>query len=134
MLAKLIAWGGDRSEAITRLRRALGEYYASGIKTNVSLIRRILATSDFQSGAIHTSWLDDFLREEKQNGRADSNLPARPGEALQAREAAAIFAAALWHRSQNGRIAGARAKGPDSRASRWKLEGRQEQVNREPDC
>jgi acetyl-CoA carboxylase biotin carboxylase subunit len=134
MLGKLIAWGGDRSEAIARLGRALEEYYASGIKTNVWLFRRILATADFQSGAIHTSWLDDFLREEKQNGRAVSNLPARPDEAPQAREAAAIFAAALWHLSQNGGIMGARAKGPDSRESRWKLVGRRAELDREPDC
>jgi acetyl-CoA carboxylase, biotin carboxylase subunit len=134
MLGKLIAWGGDRSEAITRLRRALDEYYASGIKTNVSLFRRILATSDFQSGAIYTSWLDDFLRDEKQKGREGSNLPARGGEAPQAEEAAAIFAAALWHISQNESIARAAANGPDSRESRWKLEGRREQVDREPEC
>src|SRR5271163_711369 len=60
MLGKLIAWGNDRAEAIARLRGALDEYYASGIKTNVSLFRRILATQDFQNGQIYTRWLDDF--------------------------------------------------------------------------
>src|SRR5499427_9762352 len=35
LLGKLIAWGGDRREAIARLRRALGEYRVTGIKTNV---------------------------------------------------------------------------------------------------
>src|ERR1700730_8438772 len=69
MLGKLIAWGSDRDEALARLRRALDEYCASGIKTNVSLFRRIFASRDFQTGAIYTSWLDDFLRGEKQNGR-----------------------------------------------------------------
>ncbi|MGA9247958.1 MAG: acetyl-CoA carboxylase biotin carboxylase subunit, partial [Candidatus Acidiferrales bacterium] len=54
MLGKLIAWGQDRPEAIARMKRALGEYYASGIKTNVSLFRRILSSDDFQSGAIYT--------------------------------------------------------------------------------
>src|SRR6202044_1161674 len=61
MLGKLIAWGGAREEALARLGRALEEYYASGIKTNVSLFRRILASSDFREGAIYTRWLDDFL-------------------------------------------------------------------------
>ena len=49
MLGKLIAWGKDREEAMARMNRALGEYYASGIKTNVSLFRRILASRDFKS-------------------------------------------------------------------------------------
>ena len=42
MLGKLIAWGGDRAESIARMQRALREYYATGIKTNISLFRRIL--------------------------------------------------------------------------------------------
>src|ERR1700690_1110460 len=48
LLGKLIVWGSDRPEAIARLRRALDEYYASGIETNVSLFRRILESRDFQ--------------------------------------------------------------------------------------
>src|SRR6202167_524672 len=58
MLGKLIAWGADREEALARMGRALAEYYASGIKTNISLFRRILGSSDFQKGAIYTRWLD----------------------------------------------------------------------------
>ena len=50
LLSKLIAWGADRTEAIARLTRALAEHYATGIRTNVGLFRRILATRDFQNG------------------------------------------------------------------------------------
>src|SRR5580692_10843350 len=64
MLGKLIAWGGNREESLARMGRALQEYYASGIKTNVPLFRRILASPDFQKGAIYTRWLDDFLSAE----------------------------------------------------------------------
>ena len=53
MLGKLIAWGASREEAIARLKRALAEIIASGIKTNVSLFRRILASEDFVTAAIH---------------------------------------------------------------------------------
>ena len=69
---KLIAWGSDRAEAIARLQRALEEYYATGIKTNVSLFRRILATRDFRNGDIYTRWLDDFLRDGLKSDAADS--------------------------------------------------------------
>ena len=133
MLGKLISLGNDREEAIARLRRALDEYYAGGIKTNISLFRRILATQDFQTGAIYTSWLDDFLRGEKRNGREFADSPARNGSALRAAEDAAIFAAALWHASQNG--ASGKLEGSITAAlgSRWKLEGRRQQVDREPE-
>jgi acetyl-CoA carboxylase, biotin carboxylase subunit len=133
MLGKLIAWGSDRGEAIARLRRALDEYYATGIKTNVSLFRRILATPDFQTGAIYTSWLDDFLQSEKNNALA----PVIPREdernSFEAAEKAAIFAAALWHLSQNGASAMVATNGSSAQESRWKVEGRREQVEREPE-
>src|SRR5271163_4659158 len=124
MLGKLIAWGGDRQEALTRMGRALQEYYASGIKTNVSLFRRILASRDFQEGAIYTRWLDDFLSAEpaaKSHGGEE--------EEIQAEQAAAI-AAFLWHTSH---ASGANAsEAPAISESRWKTESRREQVNREP--
>ena len=63
MLGKLIAWGASRAEAIARLQRALLEFYASGIKTNAGLFRRILATSDFQASDIYTSWLEMCIRD-----------------------------------------------------------------------
>jgi acetyl/propionyl-CoA carboxylase alpha subunit len=124
MLGKLIAWGGDREEAIARMGRALEEYYASGIKTNVSLFRRILSSSDFQGGAIYTRWLDDFLSAEPSVKRGDGGE-----KELQAEHAAGI-AVFLWHTSQLG---GANAFAtPATAESRWKTESRREQVNREP--
>jgi acetyl-CoA carboxylase, biotin carboxylase subunit len=129
LLGKLIAWGADRPEAIARLRRALDEYYASGIKTNVSLFRRILAARDFQNGNIHTSWLDDFLRDERNLKPAAA---AEDDERRSVAEDAAILAIALWHRSMNG---GAEKKSTSTQPpteSRWKIEGRREQVEREP--
>jgi acetyl-CoA carboxylase biotin carboxylase subunit len=58
LLAKLIGYGSDRSQAIMRLKRALDEYFVAGIKTNISLFRRILNDSDFQGGMLDTSYLD----------------------------------------------------------------------------
>lgn len=132
MLDKLIAWGSDRSEAIARLRRALDEYYASGIKTNVSLFRRILATRDFQTGEIYTRWLDDFLREEKNNGGEPAPAPVEPGDTSPSTEKAAIIAAALWHMSRNVGLTKSTPKDPAAQDSPWKREGRREQLDREP--
>src|SRR3984893_9957771 len=47
LLAKLIGYGSDRTQAIMRLKRALDEYFVAGIKTNISLFQRILYDTDF---------------------------------------------------------------------------------------
>ncbi len=61
LLAKLIGYGSDRKQVIMRLRRALHEYFVGGIKTNISLFRRILRDPDFQAGKIDTGFLDRLL-------------------------------------------------------------------------
>jgi acetyl-CoA carboxylase, biotin carboxylase subunit len=125
MLGKLIAWGSDRAEAIERLRRALDEYYATGIKTNVSLFREILATPDFQTGDIYTRWLDDYLREGRKSDTAGTGSDSKRAQL------AALFAAALWHTGNDLSAArGTRERAPE--LSGWKAEGRREQVEREP--
>jgi acetyl-CoA carboxylase biotin carboxylase subunit len=123
ILGKLIAWGMDRGEAIARLRRALEEYYVSGINTNLSLFRRILADSGFQRGEIHTRWLDEWLKA--------SHRSAAEGPAGTAAEDAALVAALLWHLKQN-RASGAIAQRGEHPVSGWKLEGRREQLDRMP--
>ena len=121
MLGKVIAWGNDRAEAIARMRRALGEYYAGGIKTNVSLFRRILNEPEFTRGEIHTKWLDELLRRPNA---ASPDAPARDSHA----EDAAALAAALWHMGAHAaENAAANAISSDS-PSRWKIEGRREQL------
>jgi acetyl-CoA carboxylase biotin carboxylase subunit len=61
LLAKLIGYGSDRTQTIGRLRRALNEYFVGGIKTNISLFRRILNDPDFQAGRVDTGFLDRLL-------------------------------------------------------------------------
>ncbi len=65
LLAKLIAYGETREQVINRLRRALNEYFIGGIKTNVSLFRRILLHPDFQAGRVDTGFLDRLLQEPR---------------------------------------------------------------------
>ncbi|HEY8414590.1 MAG TPA: acetyl-CoA carboxylase biotin carboxylase subunit, partial [Thermaerobacter sp.] len=59
LVAKVIAWGRDREEAIARMERALAEFRIEGIKTTVPLYREILAREDFRRGAFHTRWLEE---------------------------------------------------------------------------
>jgi acetyl-CoA carboxylase biotin carboxylase subunit len=125
LLGKLIAWGGTREEAIARLRRALDEYYVSGIKTNIVMFRRILMDPDFLAANFHTRWLDEWLKETQSK-----TWTAAPQAWQAANEDAVVLAAALWHISENG--AGAAAPEPAAPESRWKLEGRRALLEREP--
>lgn len=62
LLCKLIAWGRDRSEAVTRAQCALAEFQVEGIRTTIGLHRRILADPDFLVGNCHTGWLEEDFR------------------------------------------------------------------------
>lgn len=58
MFAKIIARGDSREEARRRMLEALERYEVEGVKTNLPLLRRVLADPDFASGKLDT----DFLR------------------------------------------------------------------------
>jgi acetyl-CoA carboxylase, biotin carboxylase subunit len=58
MLAKLIVWGPDRAQAITRMRRALDELTVLGVATNQGFHRRLLADSAFQAGDLDIQFLE----------------------------------------------------------------------------
>ena len=61
LLAKVIAHGRDRAEAIARMRRALGMMVVEGVDTNVPLHVRILEDPDFLAGTLTTAFLDRFV-------------------------------------------------------------------------
>ncbi len=73
LLAKLVGYGETRDQAIHRLLRALYEYFVGGIKTNISLFRRILKDPDFQAGNIDTGFLDRLLA--KPSNETDERRP-----------------------------------------------------------
>ncbi len=60
LIAKVIAWGEDRKEAIARMRRSLEEIIVEGIKTTVPLHRRILDDGDFIEGKLSTRFIEKF--------------------------------------------------------------------------
>jgi pyruvate carboxylase subunit A len=58
MISKLIVWGRDRSEAITRMRRALYEYIIVGVKTNIPFHKAVMNNPRFIAGALGTHFVD----------------------------------------------------------------------------
>jgi acetyl-CoA carboxylase biotin carboxylase subunit len=87
LLAKLIGYGQDRQQAISRLARALPEYFVAGIKTNLGLFRRILADENFRSGKVDTGYLERLLQAEPASGSGD----VRKSNESVAAVAAAVF-------------------------------------------
>jgi acetyl-CoA carboxylase biotin carboxylase subunit len=125
LLAKLIGYGTDRDQAIGRLTRALNEYFIGGIKTNISLFRRILRNPEFRAAKIDTGFLDRLLKQKEH--RTDSQTHAEASEV--AVIAAGLFAAL----GQSAAGAGERAVLQDSASksgtsSNWKSASRRESL------
>jgi pyruvate carboxylase subunit A len=58
MISKLIVWGRDRNEAITRMRRALYEYIIVGPKNNIPFHRAVMENPRFIKGELGTHFID----------------------------------------------------------------------------
>ncbi|MBV9862435.1 MAG: acetyl/propionyl/methylcrotonyl-CoA carboxylase subunit alpha [Alphaproteobacteria bacterium] len=64
MIAKLVAYGGDRAEAAERLGHALDAFCVSGVRQNIAFLAAIVATERFRAGALST----DFIAQEFPDG------------------------------------------------------------------
>ncbi|MGP9821225.1 ATP-binding protein [Salinarimonas sp. NSM] len=81
MIAKIIARGETRGEALDALSRALGETVVAGPRTNAAFLRRLVDAAAFREGAFDTGFID-------------GNLEAL-GAVPQERDPAAVAAGAL---------------------------------------
>ena len=124
MLAKLICWGADREEAITRLRRALTEYTIDGVRTTIPFAQWLLAHPRFQAGDFST----DFIAEEwRPDELDDATAAASPSDGRLAPEQLAALVAALHTeqtRATEARRRHAGDGGQRSGGSRWRDAGR----------
>jgi acetyl-CoA carboxylase biotin carboxylase subunit len=60
LIAKLIAHGHDRDEAIQRMKRALDMFIVEGISTSIPVHQRIMNDADFCAGHFDTGFLSRF--------------------------------------------------------------------------
>jgi len=60
LIAKLIAFGKERQEALARLNRALDMFTVEGIETTIPLHKKIINHPDFITGRFGTSFLEHF--------------------------------------------------------------------------
>ena len=126
LLAKVMAWGKTRDEAIKRLHRALLSFRLEGVKSNIPLLRDVLTSQDFSQAAHHTGSLPAVVEARRQrqlhpgvNGHMNGNHQQKAD-----REMAAAIGTALALALQ----------GPSSlapaapAATAWRQHGRREQL------
>jgi acetyl-CoA carboxylase biotin carboxylase subunit len=63
-MAKIIAHGRDRAEALARLRRAIAETHIEGVATNLVFHAEVLADPEFAAGGVDTGYLPRFLERQ----------------------------------------------------------------------
>ncbi len=110
MIAKLIVYGADRTEALERMRQALGECHIIGPKSNIGFLERLVRHPVLVKAEIDTGYLDRHLDE----------FLAGPDEP----ERMAILAAACVALSRDEHTVGAACADPHSpwaRADAWRV-------------
>ena len=65
LIAKVIAYGRDRQEAVVRMKRCLEMSVVEGVKTTIPLHLKILGDPDFLAGRLSTNFMERFMPREK---------------------------------------------------------------------
>jgi acetyl/propionyl-CoA carboxylase alpha subunit len=111
LIAKIIAWGETRGDAIMRMLRALEECRISGIKTNIPFCHQLFNSPSFIGGQFDTTFLEQRF--------------SLSTESRQAQELLAAVAATYVEHAKQGRRAFQRREMAGS-DSAWRLAGRTE--------
>jgi acetyl/propionyl-CoA carboxylase alpha subunit len=64
LLAKLIAYGANRTQAVRRRQDPLASCLVQGVHTNLALLQRILQQARFQVGDLATDFLERLLARQ----------------------------------------------------------------------
>jgi len=120
MVAKLVATGRDRREAIDRMKRALREFVVKGIKTSIPFHEVVMQHPKFIEGHYDTGFIEEHI---------GASFAAEPDD--EAERVAFVMAAVAAFRAEKAKAARARAGaqadggGP---ASHWRQAGRRAQM------
>jgi len=119
MVAKLVATGRDRNEAIDRMRRALREFVVKGIKTSIPFHEAVLQHPKFVEGHYDTGFIADHM--------GDTFEPEADPEA---ERVAYTMAAIAAYRAAKARAARAASgdTGGGRRETHWRQAGRRAQM------
>jgi acetyl-CoA carboxylase biotin carboxylase subunit len=126
LLAKLICWGKDRTEALARLARALDEYTIAGVRTTIPFAQWLVRHPRFVAGDFSTDFIAEEWHPEEAALAAAPDGQAAVGDGLLSAEEVAALAAALVAQE----LGGARSQQLQSAVeseratSRWRDAGR----------
>ncbi|HYJ92007.1 MAG TPA: hypothetical protein VEV84_11905, partial [Pyrinomonadaceae bacterium] len=109
MISKFAVHGRTRSDAIDRMRRALGEYEISGLKTTLPFFREVMRDAEFIEGRLDTAFISRFFE------RRQAKLPD-----TRTRDIAVIAAALAYSKSSPAKTVAA----PSRKLSPWVMSGR----------
>jgi pyruvate carboxylase subunit A len=105
IVSKLIVWGSDRNEAITRMRRALYEYIIEGVATNIPFHRAVMENERFVAGNLGTHFIDtetaltgDMKRLAERESTLREKLSLR---SMEKKKIAAIAAATMVYKGKS---------------------------------
>jgi len=85
LIAKLIAWGRDRHEALERMRRALEEYRISGVRTTIPFCLWVVENDQFRRGEYTTHFVEEQFKARAEKLHAatkDHEVAAAMGAVL----------------------------------------------------
>jgi acetyl-CoA carboxylase biotin carboxylase subunit len=121
MLAKLIVFGENRSDAIQKMVWALGNYVALGVTTNIQFLKAVLEHPAFAAGELTTHFIDEHfanwgkvkeqLAPEVLTAAAISDFIAKTGTGAAAENGA----------GSNGAAAGGDPHSPWKKAGKWRI-------------
>ena len=75
LMAKLVVWGADRSQAIARGKRALSEFHVRGVHTTIPAHLAVLDHPAFVEGRHTTRWLEESVELTGELPEGPPNLP-----------------------------------------------------------
>ncbi len=117
LLAKLIVWGQDRSEALARMKRALSEYRVVGVETSIPFCEMVMQHPKFISGDFDTHFVEqEFLA----NGKTAVDRDGVDDEL----EAAMLAAAICHHERRSVPVLNPKSNSNGRAMSGWKLASR----------
>lgn len=109
MIAKLITWGKDRTEAIDRMVRAIDEYIIVGCETTLPFCRFVMKHEAFTSGKFDTNFVKHYFKPEMLKPEISENE----------KEVAAVMAEFLQSNSNNS-VKKRLSHNPNQGFSAWK--------------
>ena len=134
LLAKVMAWGEDREQALKGILRGLLEFRLEGVSTNITLLREILFQKEFACGTYHTGslpqWLQDHSKQSKSHGTKNhggkGKMSSKEHDRGDREKAAALGVSIALALAANGK--------PDSAQglpapSPWRAAGRRDQFD-----